>query len=284
VREHQAALEQLQTTNEEALSSNEELQSVNEELQTAKEEIQSANEELATLNQELQDRNLKLGQTNDDLLNLLGSVNLPVVMVGRDLRVRRFTPAAEGLFSLASTDVGRPLFDVQNRLQAPELAQEIRNVLDSATVSAREVLDRDGRVYAMKIWPYLTRAGAIDGAVVVLVDVDDLKRAAQEIQRALDRANAIVATVREPLLILDGRIPRREGEPGLLRHLPGGAAGDPRRASGRPGARPMERGIPARGAGERPGHPGPPGRVRGRRRVPGPGAADDGHQRPLPPP
>src|SRR6185436_17684166 len=81
VREHQAALEELQSTNEEALSSNEELQ--------------SANEELATLNQELQDRNLKLGQTNDDLLNLLGSVNIPVVMVGRDLRIRRFTPAAE---------------------------------------------------------------------------------------------------------------------------------------------------------------------------------------------
>ncbi len=206
VREHQGALEELQSTNEEALSSNEELQSVNEELQTAKEEIQSANEELATLNQELQDRNLKLGQTNDDLLNLLGSVNLPVVMVGPDLRVRRFTPAAEALFSLAPTDVGRPLFDVQNRLQAPELAQEIRNVLDAATVSAREVLDRDGRVYAMKIWPYLTRAGKVEGAVLVLLDVDDLKRAANEIQRALDRANAIVATVREPLLILDGEL------------------------------------------------------------------------------
>jgi two-component system, chemotaxis family, CheB/CheR fusion protein len=206
VRDHQAALEELQSTNEEALSSNEELQSVNEELQTAKEEIQSANEELATLNQELQDRNLKLGQTNDDLLNLLGSVNLPVVMVGRDLRVRRFTPAAEALFSLTPADVGRPLDDVRNHLQAPELAQEIRNVLDSATVSVREVLDRDGRVYTMKIWPYLTRVGKVEGAVLVLVDIDDLKRAALGIQQALDRANAIVATVREPLLILDGEL------------------------------------------------------------------------------
>lgn len=206
VRDHQAALEELQATNEEALSSNEELQSVNEELQTAKEEIQSANEELATLNQELQDRNLKLGQTNDDLLNLVGSVNIPVVMVGRDLRVRRFTPTAETIFSLSPADVGRPLLDVKNRLQAPDLAQEIRNVLDSATVSEREVLDVDGRVYAMKIWPYRTRAGQIDGAVLVLVDVDNLKRASEGIQLSLDRANAIVATVREPLLILDDEL------------------------------------------------------------------------------
>ena len=53
VQEYDAANE-LQTSNEEALSANEELQSINEELQTAKEEVQSANEELVTLNQELQ--------------------------------------------------------------------------------------------------------------------------------------------------------------------------------------------------------------------------------------
>jgi two-component system, chemotaxis family, CheB/CheR fusion protein len=206
VREHEAALEELQATNEEALSSNEELQSVNEELQTAKEEIQSANEELATLNQELQDRNARLGQTNDDLLNLLGSVNIPVVMVGRDLRLRRFTPAADALFSMTPADVGRALSHVRHRLQAPELEQEIQGVIDSETVSVREVQDLSGRFYSMKIWPYLTRAGKVDGAVVVLVDVDDLKRAADQIQRALDRANAIVATVREPLLILDGEL------------------------------------------------------------------------------
>jgi two-component system CheB/CheR fusion protein len=203
MREHGAALEELQSTNEEALSGNEELQSVNEELQTAKEEIQSANEELATLNQELQERNLQLGQSNDDLVNLLGSVNIPLVMVGRDLRLRRFTPAAEKLFSLVPTDVGRPLGDVRTRLEAPELEREIREVIDSLRRSEREVLDQQGHVYVMQIWPYLTRENKIDGAVVVLMDVDALKRSAEEIQRALNRANAIVATVREPLLILD---------------------------------------------------------------------------------
>src|SRR5260221_13595946 len=58
----------------------------------------------------------------------------------------------------------------------------------------------------MKIRPYRTRAGQIDGAVLVLVVVDNLKRASEGIQLSLDRANAIVATVREPLLILDGEL------------------------------------------------------------------------------
>jgi two-component system CheB/CheR fusion protein len=206
LREHDTALEELQSTNEEALSSNEEMQSVNEELQTAQQEIQSANEELATLNQELQDRNVLLGHLNDDLLNLLGSVNIPIIMVGQDLHLRRFTPAAENLFSLMPADVGRPLADVRTYLDAPDLAGEVRQVIESVKVCEREVQDRDGRFYMMRIWPYMTRENTIGGAVVVLMDVDALRRGAEEIQRALDRANAIVATVREPLLILDGEL------------------------------------------------------------------------------
>ncbi len=219
VREHEAALEELQSTNEAALSGNEELQSLNEELQTAQEEIQSANEELATLNQELQDRNLRLGQLNDDLLNLLGSVNIPIVMVGKDQRLRRFTAAAEKLWSLVPTDVGRPLADVRTRLAAPELEREIREVIDRLTRSEREVQDEQGHVYVMQIWPYLTRENKIDGAVVVLMDVDALKRSAEEIQRALDRANAIVATVREPLLILDGELRVDKANRAFYRHF-----------------------------------------------------------------
>jgi two-component system CheB/CheR fusion protein len=179
---------------------------VNEELQTAKEEIQSANEELATLNQELQDRNLQLGRSNDDLLNLLSTVNLPIVMVGRDLRLRRFTPAAEKLFNLIPIDVGRPLGDLRTDLEGPALDQEVREVIDAVEVREREVQDRQGRFYVVRIWPYMTRESTIDGAVVVLVDVDALKRSSERIQEALDSANAIVATVREPLLILDGEL------------------------------------------------------------------------------
>ena len=98
VREHEAALEELQSTTEEALSGNEELQSLNEELQTAKEEIQSANEELITLNQELQDRNVQLARSNDDIQRGLDSANdlvetvpEPLVILDGELRVERPT-------------------------------------------------------------------------------------------------------------------------------------------------------------------------------------------------
>src|SRR5258706_619339 len=97
IEQLETANEELQAANEEAQSSNEELQSVNEELETSKEEIQSTNEEISTVNQELQNRNAELSQSNTDLANLLQSVQMPIVMLDWDLRIRRFTPSAANL-------------------------------------------------------------------------------------------------------------------------------------------------------------------------------------------
>jgi len=92
VEDKEASNEELQAANEEILSSNEELQSTNEELQTAKEELESTNEELHTVNEQLHNRNFELTEANTDLVNLLSSVNIAMVMLGRDLRIRRVTP------------------------------------------------------------------------------------------------------------------------------------------------------------------------------------------------
>jgi two-component system CheB/CheR fusion protein len=98
----QSVIEELRSANEEAQSSNEELQSTMEEMQTSKEELQAANEELNTINSEMQSRNAELAQINDDLINLLASMNMPIVMTGIDLRIRRFTPIAPRITALTA--------------------------------------------------------------------------------------------------------------------------------------------------------------------------------------
>lgn len=109
IEQQEATNEELQSSGEEIQSSNEELQSINEELETAKEELESSNEELTTLNDELQNRNQELTTLNDDHTNLFSSVSLPVLMLDRDLRIRRFTPQAEIALNLTSTDLGRSI-------------------------------------------------------------------------------------------------------------------------------------------------------------------------------
>ena len=122
LEDQEAASEELRAANEEILSSNEELQSTNEELQTAQEEVQSSNEELTTVNEELRDRNLELSQTATDLTGVLNAVEIPILILGNDRRIRRFTPAAEKLLNLISTDVGRPISQIRPNVEIPNLA------------------------------------------------------------------------------------------------------------------------------------------------------------------
>ena len=178
VEEQRTAEEELRSANEEIHSSNEELQSINEELETAKEELQSTNEELMTVNEELQNRNDELTQLNNDLNNLLSSVNIPIVMLGNDLRVRRFTPMAERVMNLIPADVGRCITDIKPNLRIPDLKRSISHVIDSLQIEEFDVEDANGRWYCMRIRPYRTFDNKIDGVIIVLLDLDPRLRPA----------------------------------------------------------------------------------------------------------
>lgn len=203
IQDLEAANEELQTANEEVLSSNEELQSTNEELDTAKEELQSSNEELNTLNEELRSRNDELSLAHGDLVNLLGSVEIAIVMVSGDLRIRRYTAMAETVLNLRPTDVGRPIGHIRPNVDGIDLDEWIGRVVDTVTPLERELRDRDGRWYSLRIRPYKSLDNRIDGAVVALFDVDEAKRHELELEQAQELADAVIETVRQPLAVLD---------------------------------------------------------------------------------
>src|ERR1700730_10254828 len=199
VEDKEASNEELQAANEEILSSNEELQSTNEELQTAKEELESSNEELHTVNEELHHRNFELTEANTDLVNLLSSVNIGMVMLGRDLRIRRVTSRGEQRFGFMLSDVGRPITNIRPDIDVPDLEQVILEVLHTVSVKEREVQDREGHWYSLRILPYKTLEDTIDGAVLTLVDINDLKINLDEIKQSHDQLAAERAKLEEVL-------------------------------------------------------------------------------------
>ncbi|MCA1813541.1 MAG: PAS domain-containing protein [Halobacteriales archaeon] len=170
IEDYEATTEELRSANEEAVSTNEELQSANEELETAKEELQSTNEELTTLNEELQQRNADVQRVNNDLLNLLHSVGIPIIMLGPDLRIRRFTPSAQQLLNLIPTDIGRPLTDLRQPF-LPDLRGEVLGVLHRFAAKAMDVHDPRGHAYRLNITPYRTSDSRVDGVVLVFLPV-----------------------------------------------------------------------------------------------------------------
>ncbi|MES9954444.1 MAG: chemotaxis protein CheB [Candidatus Thiodiazotropha sp. 6PLUC2] len=196
VEEQEGTNEELRSANEEIQSTNEELQSTNEEMETAKEELQSANEELSTVNEELETRNQELARSNDDLTNLLSSVNLPILMLGPDLRIRQFTQAAEKLLNLIDTDVGRPIGNIKPNIEIGDLESEVLHVIDTMVTKSIEIEDDQGHWYSVRIRPYRTLDNHIDGAVITFIDIDVIKDI-DRIKKTLQEEMRLAAVVRD---------------------------------------------------------------------------------------
>jgi two-component system CheB/CheR fusion protein len=210
IQELEAANEELQSANEEILSSNEELQSTNEELDTAKEELQSTNEELNTLNEELHGRNEEMSRINSDLINLVGSVQIAIVIVSIDLRIRRFSPMAEKVLNLIPSDLDRAIGHINPNINCPDLEPLIAECMDSVSMVEREVQDRQGRWYALRIRPYKTIDNKIDGAVLALFDIDILKRSERKAMLARDFAEAVLHFTSQPIAVADAAFEIRQ--------------------------------------------------------------------------
>jgi two-component system CheB/CheR fusion protein len=203
IEDHETTLEEFKSVNEEVLSANEELQSTNEELETAKEELQSTNEELMTLNEEMQNRNAELSSVNSDLVNLLDTVNLPVVMVSLDLRIRRFTPPSQKLLNLQPSDIGRRLGEIRTNLELQDLEALVQETIHSVSPQEHEVREKGGTWYALRIRPYKSWDSKITGAVISLQDIDTLKRT---LDKTREYADGLIENSQGCILLLDDKL------------------------------------------------------------------------------
>jgi two-component system, chemotaxis family, CheB/CheR fusion protein len=197
-------------TNEELHSTNEELQSANEEMESSKEELQSLNEELVTVNTELQAKNDELAKANSDMKNLLDSTAIPTIFVDNDLCIKRFTAHAAKVVHLRPADCGRPLSHTAHNLKYETLVEDAQGVLKTLVHREAEVETKEGHWYLMRILPYRTIDNVIDGVVIAFLDIHEQKMAVETIRRLHETVQAereyaenIIATLREPLLVVD---------------------------------------------------------------------------------
>ena len=184
----------------------EELETSNEELKSSNEELQSLNEELQTVNAQLQGKLEALAEANDDMQNLLNSTSIGTIFLSCDLKIKRFTQQALSVINLIPTDVGRPVGDLASNLNYPQMVEDAGEVLRTLVFKEREVQTRDGGWRLVRIHPYRTTENVIDGLVITFIDVNRLKQAELAAEQAHCLELDIVATVREPMLVLDDRL------------------------------------------------------------------------------
>ena len=194
---------ELETTNEELESSNRELLASNEELQSTNLELQSINEELYSVNSELQSKNEELSIVNNDLKNLLRSTGIGTIFLDNKLHIRRFTPPVRKQFNLIDTDVGRPITDFSTTFDHLNIGEVCREVFQSLESYEKEVSDKNGNHFLLRVLPYRTEEDEIKGLVLTFVDINELVQAKQESARKAEKFRVIFENSDNVILLLD---------------------------------------------------------------------------------
>ena len=204
IRDLEVSNEDLRAVNEEALSINEEFQSANEELETSKEELQALNEELTALNAQLQESLEQQRATATDLENILNSSDVATLFLDSAFKIRFFTPAAKSFFGVSAVDIGRPVADLAQRFDDKTLLQDAHAVLSDLTPMRREIETHDGNWFIRSSLPYRNEGGTVGGVVITFTRISEMKAAERKIEAAKAYAESIIATVKQPLAVLDG--------------------------------------------------------------------------------
>ncbi|WP_245445438.1 chemotaxis protein CheB [Agrobacterium rosae] len=171
-RELRSAKHRLRSATEELETANEELKSSNEEMMSMNEELQSTNEELTTVNDELKTKIDEVSVANADLRNFFDSTSLAVIVLDDEMRLRSYTRAATAIFPLQPTDRGRPLSDVASRYPSLDFTARVKSVMANGLEYNQTVMDPEQeRTFSLRILPYRTADGAIDGATIIMTDI-----------------------------------------------------------------------------------------------------------------
>lgn len=179
--------------------------------------MQSLNEELNAVNAELEHKVAELDETSDDLRNLLAGNDIATIFLDDQMRIKWFTPAIRRLFDVIDTDIGRPIANLAQKFIDGDLVGKARDAVDKLARSETKVRAENDRVYSLRVQPYRTRDNRIAGAVASFVDITDLERSQSQVVEARDYAEAIVRTVHDPLLVLDGDLRVQSANPAFYR-------------------------------------------------------------------
>jgi two-component system CheB/CheR fusion protein len=200
----QAAIEELQASNEELQASNEELLASNEELQSTNEELQSVNEELYTVNAEYQRKIAELTELTNDMDNLLVATDVGTLFLDKQLHIRRFTPPIASKLNLLAQDLGRSIETFRHDLGHAGLVDDIRRVVQTGERVEREVREPGGITSFLRVLPYRVK-GAVDGAVLTLIDVTGLKAAEDALFHERHLLNSLLGSISDAIYFKDAR-------------------------------------------------------------------------------
>jgi len=136
-----------------------------------------------------------------DPLEILDTIDLPIVVVDRDFTIARFNrPAAEAL-SLASSDIGRSARAIAKLADLRNLEKWCAGVLSTETTSRHDFRNKD-QTFVLRIAPYSKSDRRVIGTVLTFTNVTAFRASLDEAIYEREYTKAILNTGTDPLVVL----------------------------------------------------------------------------------
>ena len=177
------------------------LQGAIEELRLKQIRIEKINQELITVNKNVKAINQKyqsqleiLQEVNTDLENLLCSVDIGVIFLDRQLKIRRYNSSAQKVFNFIFSDIGRSIKDLKHNLDCSNLVEVLEQFVQTQSPEQLEVQNLlTAEFFLIKLHRYFSRSQqqyrskssfsnesrlqSCEGVILTFVDISSRKQA-----------------------------------------------------------------------------------------------------------
>ena len=135
------------------------------------------------------------------LTGILDSIEVPIVVIQRDMTMAAFNQAAADLLGLSLSDIGRTLGEISVLAGLPGLEQCCTEVITGRVESRIDV--RDGEVwFVARISPYKCEDDKVGGTVLTFTNVTAFRAAVDQAVYERECTRAILNTVADPLVVV----------------------------------------------------------------------------------
>ncbi len=139
--------------------------------------------------------------TASDLIDILDTIEVPVVVVRHDFLIACFNKAAADVLDLSASDLGRPCRRISVLAGLPRLEQQCRQVIADGVECRADVRDGD-RWFVVRISPCTTGDRQISGTVLTFTNVTAFRASTNQAIYEREFTKAILNTVADPLVVL----------------------------------------------------------------------------------
>ncbi|MFC4211063.1 ATP-binding protein [Pedobacter lithocola] len=122
--------------------------------------------------QSKQEQITELLELNEELENYFYNTIIPQLFVDSALLLRKYTPPAMKQFNLSEAHIGKPIADVTENLRYPTIIENIKTVIKTGEILAKEIQTTDMCWYQMNIIPYIIKSkNTTNGVIITFVDI-----------------------------------------------------------------------------------------------------------------